>query len=118
MCDAFANSAAQITFIQACTFVFCRAVGMQLHYFVSSSGRKKFSQLQSSHTSLLLEGGSLIFFYTPMIAGEPLFLHRQIAQYLHTIVVYAMRKRTAMRTNSLVNRQMEADISETINFRL
>ena len=25
-----------------------------LHYFVSSSGRKKFSQLQSSHTSLLL----------------------------------------------------------------
>jgi len=71
MCDAFANSAAQITFIQACTSVFCRAVGMQLHYFVSSSGRKKFSQLQSSHTSLLLEGGSLIFFYTPMIAGEP-----------------------------------------------
>ena len=71
MCDAFANSAAHITFIQACTSAFCRAVGMQLHYFVSSSGRKKFSQLQSSHTSLLLEGDSLIFFYTPMIAGEP-----------------------------------------------
>ena len=43
-----------------------------------------------------------------------LFLHRQIAQYLHAVVVYAMRKRAAMRTNSLVNREMEADISETM----
>ena len=88
MCDAFANSAAQITFIQACTSVFCRAVGMQLHYFVSSSGRKKFAQLQSSHTSLLLEGGSLIFFYTPMIAGEPKNLHAKQKDLRHQSQVF------------------------------
>ena len=49
-----------------------------------------------------------------VLQAHRLFLHRQIAQYLHAIVVYAMCKRAAMRANSLVNREMEADISETM----
>ena len=36
-------------------------------------GMPNFRNFRVSHTSLLLEGGSLIFFYTPMIAGEPFF---------------------------------------------